>query len=190
MPSSAVVSRLCPKAVRAGPAARLGSGSGTPQAKKNCTAGPSGGSTPILSGSATTNIPTIALGAVIGGAIGGEPGAFVGGLIGSFFGVGGTASHVPSTNSTYAGPTLIAAVGLGGGSGLSASEVNVPSTQNANSIAKGLSFSWAFQPREYFGSTVTKSPKSGPPVVGPSFGTRIPASVSVSYTFCLMNCGC
>jgi len=64
-----------------------------------CSASQSKGTTSIVSGNATTNAPTIPLGATIGGAIGGPPGGFLGGIIGSFFGVGGTVSYVPSTNS-------------------------------------------------------------------------------------------
>jgi hypothetical protein len=154
---------------------------------KNCSAS---GPSKIVSSSATTNVPTIAAGAAIGGAIGGPPGAFVGGIIGSLFGVGGNVSYVPSTNSWYAGPTATFAPGLGGGNGISANFVNVPSTQNANSIANGASYSITFQPNPFFGSTVTKSPGSGPPVVGPSVGTRVPVSFSAGYNFCLHNCGC
>jgi RHS repeat-associated protein len=155
------------------------------QASRNCA-----GSSTIISGSVTTNVPTIAAGAAIGGLIGGPPGAFVGGLMGSFFGVGGNVSYVPSTNSLYAGPTAIFGLGLGGGSGQSANLVNVPSTQDANSIAKGLSYSITYQPNLAAGSTVTKSPGSGPPVVGPSIGNRIPVAVGASYNISLHNGGC
>jgi RHS repeat-associated protein len=151
-----------------------------------CPTGPS----QIVSVSATTNAPTIAAGTAIGGAIAGPPGAFVGGIIGSLFGVGGSVSWVPSTNSWYAGPTAVFAPGLGGGSGISANDVNVPSTQNANSIANGQSYSITFQPNPLLGSVVTKSPGSGPPVVGPSIGTRVPVSFGAGYNFCLHNCGC
>jgi len=154
--------------------------------KSGCPAGPS----KIISVAATTNVPTIAAGAVIGGAIGGPTGAFVGGIAGSLFGVGGNVSYVPSTNSWYAGPTAVFAPGLGGGNGISANFVNVPSTQNANSIANGASYSITFQPNPFFGSVVTKSPGSGPPVVGPSIGTRVPVSFGAGYNFCLHNCGC
>ena len=153
---------------------------------KNCPAGPS----KIVNVSATTNAPTIAAGALIGEAIGGPPGAFVGGIIGSLFGVGGSVSYVPSTNSWYAGPTAVFAPGLGGGNGISANYVNVPVGQNAHSIANGASYSITFQPNPLFGSVVTKSPGSGPPVVGPSIGTRVPVSFGAGYNFCLHNCGC
>ena len=132
------------------------------------------GTTSILSGNATTNIPTIAAGEVIGGEIGGPPGAALGGMIGSLFGVGGNASYVPSTESLYAGPTLVFAPALGGGNGAAANIVSVPAGQNPNSIANGLSSSVTFQPSPLFGSTVVKSPGNGPPVVGPSVGTRVP----------------
>jgi RHS repeat-associated protein len=68
----------------------------------NCGAGQPKGKASIISGNATTSAPTIPLGAAIGGAIDGPSGAFLGGIIGSFFGVGGTVSYVPSTNSWYA----------------------------------------------------------------------------------------
>src|SRR5208337_2301894 len=125
---------------------------------------------------ATTNIPTIAAGAAIGEAIGGPPGAFLGGILGSLFGVGGTVSYVPSTKSLYAGPTLVFAPALGGGNGFSGNVVSVPAGQNPNSIANGLSYSVTFQPSPLLGSTVVKSPGSGPSVMGPSAGTRIPVS--------------
>jgi hypothetical protein len=130
------------------------------------------------------------VGAAIGGAIGGPPGAFLGGIIGSFFGVGGTVSYVPSTKSWYAGGTIVFGLGLGGGNGFGVSTVMVPPGQNPNSIANGPSFSLTYQPNPFLGSTVVKSPGSGPPVVGPSGGTRIPVSGGFSYSFCLKNCGC
>ncbi|WP_044176066.1 RHS repeat-associated core domain-containing protein [Granulicella mallensis] len=163
-----------------------GSSLGSAPSKPCSASGPS----KIISASATTNGPTIVAGTAIGGAIGGEPGAFVGGIIGSMFGVGGNVSYVPSTHSLYAGPTAVFAPGLGGGNGISANYVNVPSTQNANSIANGPSFSITFQPNPFFGSVVTKSPGSGPPVVGPSVGTRVPVSFGAGYNICLHNCGC
>jgi len=153
---------------------------------KTCPAGPS----KIISASATTNAPTIAAGAAICEAIGGPPAAFFGVILGSLFGVGGNVSYVPSTNSWYAGPTVVFAPSWGGGQGISANYVNVPSTQNANSIANGASYSITFQPYPFFGSVVTKSPGSGPPVVGPSVGTRVPVSVSAGKNICLRNCGC
>ncbi|HWY69217.1 MAG TPA: hypothetical protein VNX88_11145 [Terriglobales bacterium] len=129
----------------------------------------------------TSNIPTIIAGDAIGGLVGGPPGAFAGAVFGSLFGVGGTASYVPSTKSLYAGPTLVFAPALGGGSGFSGNVVSVPAGQNPNAIANGLSYSVTFQPMPLLGSTVTKSPGSGPPVVGPSVGTRVPVSFGVSY---------
>ena len=144
----------------------------------------------IVSGAITTNAPTIAAGAVIGEVIGGLPGSFVGGIAGSFFGVGLTGSYVPSTGSWYGGVTIVVGLGLLGGSGIGANVVNVPRTQNPNSIANGPSYSLTYQPSPLLGSTVTTSPGSGPPVVGPSVGTRIPVSGGASYNVCLRNCGC
>ena len=154
--------------------------SGTTSAPSNCNQLP-GTSSAIVSGSATSNIPTIEAGAAIGGAIGGPVGAFVGGIFGSFFGIGVTASYVPSTHSWYGGPTVVFGLGVGGGSGVGANAVNVPYSQNPNSIASGLSYSLTYQPSAALGSTVQYSPGSGPPVVGPSAGTRIPVSAGVSY---------
>jgi hypothetical protein len=152
--------------------------------------GLSTGTTSIISGNATTNIPTIAARGAIGEAIGGPQGGVVGALIGSLFGVGGTASYVPSTKSLYAGPTVVFAPALGGGSGVSGNSVSVPAGQNPNSIANGLSYSVTFQPRPFLGSTVVKSPGSGPSVVGPSVGTRIPVSFGVSYNVPLIKGAC
>jgi len=170
----------------AGPNASAG---GDPAKKKNCGASQSKGMTSIVTGNVTTNAPTVPVGAAIGALVGGPPGAFVGGIIGSFFGAGGTVSYVPSTKSVYAGATLVVGLGIGGGNGFSASTAMVPSGQNPNSIANGLSFSLSYQPSAALGSTVTKSPGS-PPVTGPSVGTRIPVSGGVSYNVCLTNCGC
>jgi RHS repeat-associated protein len=157
-------------------------------ALRPCSASTS--STSIWSGNATTNIATVAAGAAIGGAIGGPVGAALGATIGSFFGVGGTASYVPSTKSLYAGLTVVFAPAPGGGNGFSGNVVSVPGGQNPNSIANGLSYSVTFQPSPLLGSTVVKSPGSGPPVVGPSVGTRIPVSVGVSYNFPIRKGGC
>ena len=147
------------------------------------------GSNTILSGTITSNTPTIALVAAIG-SLAGPPGEFAGALIGSMFGVGGSVSYVPGTGSLYAGPVAAFGVGVNGGSGFSVSAVHVPSSQNANSIANGKSFSLTYQPNPFLGSSVTKSPGSGPPVVGPSLGTRVPVSASAGYGFCLRHCGC
>jgi hypothetical protein len=129
------------------------------------------------------------LGALIGESIGGLPGEFVGALIGSMFGLGGNVSYVPSTGSIYAGPIATFGVGINGGSGSAVSVVPVRSPQNAKSIANGRSYSLTYQP-SYTGSTVTKSPGSGPPVVGPSMGTKVPVSGTIGFNFCFRHCGC
>jgi RHS repeat-associated protein len=178
-----------------GPATGPGTGPGPgptlpggDNAQQPCAA--SAGTTSIVNANATTNIPTIAAGVVVGGAIGGPVGVFVGGMIGSLLGVGGTVSYVPSTKSLYAGPTLVVAPALGGGSGFSGNAVSVPAGQNPNSIANGLSYSVTFQANPLLGSTVVKSPGNGPPVLGPSVGTRIPVSFGVSYNFPVKKGGC
>jgi hypothetical protein len=51
-------------------------------------------------------------------------------------------------------------------------------------------FSVTFQPSPLLGSTVTKSPGSGPPVIGSSVGTRVPVSFGVSYSFPVKTGGC
>jgi RHS repeat-associated protein len=171
--------------------------SSKPPAKNgNCQAGVVGnfvskyiGGNTILSGNITTNTPTIELGAAIG-SLAGPPGEFAGALIGSMFGVGGSVSYVPGTGSIYAGPVATFGVGINGGSGFSVSAVHVPASQNANSIASGKSFSLSYQPNPFLGSNVTKSPGSGPPVVGLTIGTKVPVSASAGYSFCLGHCGC
>jgi hypothetical protein len=132
----------------------------------------------------------MAAGAGIGGLIGGPPGAFLGGIIGSLFGVGGGVSYVPSTKSLYMGPTLVFSPAFGGGNGIGGSVVSVPPGQNPNSIASGQSYSVTFQPNPFLGSSVVKSPGSGPPVIGPSVGTRVPVSFGVSYSVPVINGGC
>ena len=173
-----------------------GGGSATPPKSGSCDAGVIGnfvskyvGGNTILSGNITTTGPTIELGALVGSLFGPE-GTLPGALIGSMFGVGGSVSYVPGTGSIYAGPVATFGLGINGGSGFSFSAVHVPSTQNANSIANGKSFSLSYQPNPFLGSTVTKSPGSGPPVVGPSVGTKVPVSGSAGYSFCLRHCGC
>ena len=161
-----------------------------PPSNKGCAAGGSKGTSSIVSGSLTTNAPSTWVGAGAGASIGGPLGALVGGIAGSFFGIGPTASYVPATKSVYAGGTFVFGLGLGGGNGGGGSVVTVPSSQNANSIANGLTYSLGYQPFLTFGSTVIKSPGSGPAVVGPSVGTRIPFSVGISYNVCVWNCGC
>jgi hypothetical protein len=163
----------------------------------NCSAGAFGklvskyaGNNALISGSYTTSAPGIALGDAIGG-IFGPVGAFVGGILGSQLGVGGSISYVPSTGSLYAGPVVTAGVGLNGGNGVSVSSTPVPSGQNPNAIANGQSYSVTFLPwGGLFGSTVSKSPGSGPPVVGFAAGTRSPVSVSAGYSICITHCGC
>jgi hypothetical protein len=156
----------------------------------NVSSGTNSGTTSIVTGNVTTNLPTIALGALVGGWTGGPVGGFVGGILGSLFGVGGTASYVPSSKSLYAGPTVVFAPALGGGNGFSGTVSSVPASQNPDSIASSWDYSITFQPSPLLGSTVTKSPGSGPPVVGPSVGTRVPVSFAVSYSFAVVKGGC
>jgi hypothetical protein len=147
------------------------------------------GGNSIISGSIATNAPTIELGALIGSLFG-PAGTLPGALIGSMFGVGGSVSYVPGTGSVYAGPVATFGLGINGGSGFSVNAVHAPSSQNANSIANGKSFSLSYQPNPFLGSTATKSPGRPPPVVGPSVGTKVPVSASAGYSVCLRHCGC
>jgi RHS repeat-associated protein len=140
----------------------------------------------IYSVSATTSAPASYLREEIGAAFG-PPGMAIGKAVGNLFGVGGNISYVPSTGSLYAGPAY--SFGVTGGGGLSANAVHVPTSQNPNSIANGWSTSITYQQSPFAGSTVTKSSGS-PPVVGPSFGSKSPFSVSTGYNFCLRHCGC
>jgi hypothetical protein len=71
---------------------------------------------------------------------------------------------------------------LMGGQGISGSSAIVPPAQNPNSIADGGSVSLNLQPTPMTGSTVTKSPGNGPAVAGPSVGTRVPVTISASYS--------
>lgn len=164
-----------------------GGGGGQASSKGPCTVAPAANRT-VVSGNYT--VPLTAVGAAIGGLVGGPAGAFAGGVIGSMFGAGISVSYVPSTQSLYVGPTATVGLGISGGGGVSASTVVVPAGQNPNSIANGTSYSLTYQPTPFTGSTVTKSPGSGPPVVGPSVGTRIPVAGSASHSFCIYHCGC
>jgi RHS repeat-associated protein len=130
------------------------------------------------------------VGAFIGSAFGPE-GTLVGAVLGSQFGAGGNIAYVNATHSVYVGVTgTFAPVQIGGGGGFSVSYTPVPATQNANSIANGTSYGVSFQANPLLGSTVSKSPGSGPPVVGFQVGTRSPVSFSASHNICLWHCGC
>ena len=150
-----------------------------------CEAGTNGAS--IVTG--TYTLPLTGVGAAMGSLVG-PGGTLPGALVGSMFGAGVTGSYVSATKSIYIGGTVTFGLGISGGGGASINAVNVPRGQNANAIANGQSYSLTYQPLKYAGSTVTKSPGSGPPVVGPSIGTRIPFAASYAFNFCLRNCGC
>jgi RHS repeat-associated protein len=167
--------------VKLGPPAKTGT--------KPCASGGNAGRNGGAIWTVTYTFPLTAVGAFIGSFAGPE-GTLPGALISSMFGVGPTASFVPSTHSVYVGVTLVGGLGISGGGGGSINVVNVPRGQNPNSIANGESYSITYQPTPFTGATATKSPGSGPPVVGPSFGTRIPVAASASYNICLWNCGC
>jgi len=148
----------------------------------------------IVSLSATTNLPTIYFGGLLGG-VAGPAGAFVGGLLGSMCGVGLNFSLVPSTGSFYVGPVGTCGAGVNAGSGFQVTDVEVPSLQDPNRIANGLSTSvtkvlpFSGNPGSTaVGGTAVTSPGSGPTVYGPVFGNRTPVSVSVGYNICLLNC--
>jgi RHS repeat-associated protein len=146
-------------------------------------------SSQIFNLSITTSAPFVVLGGVIGSTLYGPPGGAVGAVLGSMCGVGGSLSIVPgSTTKAYAGPTLSCGVALFGGSGAQGSITSVPSVQDPNQIANGFSSSITYQPTPFTGSTVTKSPGSGPPVIGISFGTKVPVSVGIGYNWCIWNC--
>jgi RHS repeat-associated protein len=165
--------------------------------KTGCSAGSFGtavskivGSNALINASYTTSGPGIALGALVGSAFG-PVGAFAGGILGSQLGVGGSLSYVPSTGSLYVGVVATAGAGYNGGGGISVSSTSVPNSQNPNAIANGQSYSVTFLPwGGVFGSTVSKSPGSGPPVVGFAAGTRSPVSGSAGYSICITHCGC
>jgi hypothetical protein len=175
-------------------------GSGPPHLAKtssSCSAGSFGkavskiaGSNALINASYTSSTPGIALGALIGSAFG-PVGAFAGGILGSQLGAGGSISYVPSTGSIYVGVVATAGAGYNGGGGLSVSSTPVPSSQSPNAIANGPSYSVTFLPwGGIFGSNVSKSPGSGPPVIGFAAGTRSPVSGSASYSICITHCGC
>ena len=147
-----------------------------------------GGSSSIVTLTATKALTEV--GAFLGSAFG--PGrTLAGAVIGSQFGAGGNVSYVNATPSLYIGMTgMLAPAQINGGGGFSLSYTPVPATQNANSIANGTSYGVAFQANPLLGSTVSKSPGSGPSVVGFQVGTRSPVSFSASHNVCLWHCGC
>ncbi len=144
----------------------------TPPAQPAQTNGTPGTGSTIVTVSATSNYLPMVAGAALGEAIDPAGGGVVGALLASTVGVGGSVSYVPSTDSWYAGPTVSFTPQLMGGNGVSANTALVPATQDPNAIANGKSFSVNAQPMALTGSTVTYSPGSGPPVAGPTVGTR------------------
>jgi RHS repeat-associated protein len=142
---------------------------------------PGGGDKGIVNVTLTTAALTTKAGAAIGTLTGGAQGAATGAAIGSSLGIGVTVNWVPSTNSLYAGWIVSAALLNGGGA--SVSYVFVPTGQNPNKIANGTSYS--FSSNTPIGGTIVKSPGNGPPVVGLSFGTRVPVSVTASHSWCI-----
>ncbi len=141
------------------------------------------GTTSIQTVSATSASPSAALGAMIGEAIDPAGGGVAGALLGSTIGVGGSVSYVPSTGSWFAGAAVTFSPVILSGTGASANDVIVPAGQNPNSIAAGQSYSVTLQPTPLTGTTVVKSPGSGPPVAGPSIGTKVPVAFGASYNF-------
>jgi RHS repeat-associated protein len=143
-------------------------------------------SSSIWSGSVTGNLGW--LGAMIGGLLGPE-GILPGALIGSMCGFGPSASYVPSTGSLYGGIVLSCGVLPLQGGGISGSAVSVPGTQNPNQIANGPSGSVTYLPTGGFpGSTIVKSPGSGPAVIGIALGNRAPVSGSIGVNICIRRC--
>ncbi len=141
------------------------------------------GTTSIQTVSATSSLPGMVLGGLIGEAIDPAGGGVVGAILGSTVGVGGSVSYVPSTDSWFAGATVTFSPVVMSGTGVSANAVIVPSGQNPNSIANGQSYSVTLQPTPLTGTTVVKSPGSGPAVAGPSIGTKVPVAFGASYNF-------
>jgi hypothetical protein len=159
-------------------------------AQRQTSCGQPSGPSSILGANGTVSLG--GLGALVGGILG--PGqATVGYVIASQFGVGGNVNYVPSTNSLYVGPIAVfSPLQPTGGSGISFSYTPIPAGQSANSIANGTSSSVGFQASPFFGSVVTDSPGSGPPVVGYQIGTRSQVPVfGISHNYCIVgNCGC
>jgi RHS repeat-associated protein len=143
----------------------------------------------IVSVSVTSSWPGVLLGSAIGG-LWGPAGSAIGAVLGSMCGVGGNVSvaSTPAKTSVYAGPTASCGFAVVGGSGFQVSVTPVPPSQDPNKIASGESTSITWQPTPITGSTVTRSPGSGPPVVGYSFGTRVPVSVGIGYNWCIWDC--
>jgi hypothetical protein len=112
----------------------------------------------------------------------GSPGAAIGNMIA----IGLSGAWVPKTNSLFVGPVLSFTPG-GNGTGGSATKLRFPNGQSPISTLKGLSGSMSLQPLPWAGSTVMKSPGQAP-VVGPSFGTKVPLTFSASYGFCVWKC--
>jgi RHS repeat-associated protein len=133
---------------------------------------------------ATTGLGPV--GALIGSAIGGG-GVFPGYAIGSMFGAGATVAWIPTSGTVFLGPALTFTPGLGGGSGFSVSGYYFPSGQDPYQTLSGWSGSVSYQPMPWAGSTAMRSPGQNP-VVGPSFGTRVPVTVGGGYGVCVRNC--
>jgi len=135
----------------------------------------------IINASYTTAAPGMILGGIIGEAIEPVGGGVVGALLGSTIGVGGSASYVPGSDSTYIGATLTFTPRLLGGEGGNISWQFASNSFKADNIASGFSFSGNVQPT-LLGAAGSWSPGNGW-AAGPSVGTRVPVSVGVSYNF-------
>jgi RHS repeat-associated protein len=136
----------------------------------------------IVNFTGTTSAPTEFLGAAIGGSIGGPDGAVIGTALGSMFGTGSSISYVPSTDSTYIGPTLTFTPKLNGGNGLSLSAERPIHDVDANCIVHQFSFSAQSQPLWFGGVAGTWSPGNGA-AYGASVGNRSPFTIGASYSF-------
>jgi len=147
--------------------------------------GTSAGSSSVVSISYTWGMSGV--GAAIGDVFG-PVGTVLGWALGSMCGIGLNGALVPSTGSVYFGVVGTCGAGINAGRGISVSDVQVPPTQDPNRIANGLSGSITFQPWPLLGSTVTKSPGSGPPVVGPALGTRNPVGYTGGFNVCIFRC--
>jgi len=140
----------------------------------------------IWTGSITWNLGW--LGAMAGG-LGGPEGVLPGALVGSMCGFGFSGTYVPSTGSYYGGVVASCGIVPLGGGGASAAFIPIPRGQDPNAIANGPSGSITFLPTgDFAGSTVVKSPGSGPPVVGVAAGFRAPISVAIGVNGCVRNC--
>jgi RHS repeat-associated protein len=105
----------------------------------------------------------------------------------SMIGVGATFTVIPSTGTTYFGPTFSLST-PGNSIGISATVWGVPPGIDPGKILGGTGVSITIQPTPARGISVAASPGTAGILAGPTVGTKTPGSLSAGYGFCQAGC--